>query len=230
MYRYNCIKYYDLYILYLSFSAPSLLFLVDTHREMSLWSPFWPSYATGECGPEAAQNMVTPGGFRKWRFLEVKAEGSEGAEGPNKEENSGRRRFWVFQGFHRFPEGSGARLSEVPPDSWGYLCSVDPICGTPAFPGVLSCWTHSCSTGALGLLGGGSWLWLKGLARISCKMSLGVMDSNRMSGCNWLLHFCESLSITVSTGIQVTACKPATSKNHQVPMALGGEDIYTREI
>lgn len=75
------------------------------------------------------------------------------AEGPNKEENSGRRRFWVFQGFHRFPEGSGARLSEVPPDTWGYLCSVDPICGTPAFPGVLSCWTHSCSTGALGLLG-----------------------------------------------------------------------------
>lgn len=50
MYRYNCIKYYDLYILYLSFAAPSLLFLVDTHREMSLWSPFWPSYATGETG------------------------------------------------------------------------------------------------------------------------------------------------------------------------------------
>lgn len=84
--------------------------------------------------------------------------------------------------------------------------------------------------GRPGPVGGGSWLWLKGLARISCKMSLGVMDSNRMSGCNWLLHFCESLSITVSTGIQVTACKPATSKNHQIPMALGGEDIYTREI
>ena len=40
--------------------------------------------------------MVTPGGFRSegsgnegfW-----KVEGSEGAEGPNKEENSGRRRF-----------------------------------------------------------------------------------------------------------------------------------------
>lgn len=157
MYIDNCIKYYDLY---LSFLAPSLLFLVDTHREMSLWSPFWPSYATGEwmfLRPRSSPEHGNTRGFskwrfRKWRFLDVKVEGSEG-EGPNKEENSGRRRFWVFQGFHRFPEGSGARLSEVPPDSWGYLCSVDPICGTPAFPGVLSCWTHSCSTGALGLLG-----------------------------------------------------------------------------
>lgn len=121
---------------------------------------FWPSYATGEwmfLRPRSSPEHGNTRGFskwrfRKWRFLDVKVEGSEG-EGPNKEENSGRRRFWVFQGFHRFPEGSGARLSEVPPDSWGYLCSVDPICGTPAFPGVLSCWTHSCSTGALGLLG-----------------------------------------------------------------------------
>ena len=140
------------------------------------------------------------GRFQKWRFLEVKVDGSGGAEGPNKEEDFGIRipclhfqrqslhvsyadkrapgshcvlnthyencfgtvsLFLVLEGegserstgFHRLPEGSGARLSEVPPDTRGYLfmfCRSDR--GTPA-EGVLSCWTHSCLTGALGLFG-----------------------------------------------------------------------------
>ena len=171
MYIDNCIKYYDLYIPFI-FGPLFTLSGGYPQRDESL-IPFLTKLCNWrmDVSPERRLGCAKIGSgwprsspahgntrgfskwrFRKWRFLEVKVEGS-GAEGPNKEENSGRRRFWVFQGFHRFPEGSGARLSEVPPDTWGYLCSVDPICGTPAFPGVLSCWTHSCSTGALGLLG-----------------------------------------------------------------------------
>ena len=55
--------------------------------------------------------------FRKWRFLEVKVEGSEGAEGPNKEENSGRRRFWVSRGstgFQKVPEQGCQKYRLIP--------------------------------------------------------------------------------------------------------------------
>lgn len=66
MYRYNCIKYYDLYIPFI-FGPLFTLSGGYPQRDESL-IPFFDQAMQLEngcfSGPEAAQNMVTPGGFR----------------------------------------------------------------------------------------------------------------------------------------------------------------------
>ena len=176
--------------------------------------------------------MVTPGGFSKWRFRKWKVFGSEGwrfwrsQQGPKQRKRILEGwRFWVFQGFHRFPEGFGARLSEVPPDSWGYLCSVDPICGTPAFPGVLSCWTHSCSTGALGLLGEEvdfDWKgWQEYLVRWAL-VSWMVIE--------WLVVIGSCISAKAYLLLYQLVFKWQRVSPQRAKIIIGAEDIYTREI